>query len=86
MTAKDVLDFIGKKQNWSEEAKINLACRYIDYVHGHSTPGLTFDLWLQNQANWENSDGLDAGRSADDCPDYEETLQEEADRLTDCVP
>jgi hypothetical protein len=62
------LNEIAKVQGWDEQAKLNLCLRFIDRL---DTPlsweaGVDmadeFKRWLEIQAGWENSEGLDAGR------------------------
>ena len=78
LTAKYHLNDIGGRQGWSEHTKLDLACRFIDhlelYVDGErelhrihmtltqGTPGEYFEKWLENQADWENNEGLPASR------------------------
>jgi len=78
MDAKYHLHDIGSEQGWSEHTMLDLACRFIDhlelYVEGErdlrgihktltqGTPTEYFEKWLENQADWENNEGLPASR------------------------
>lgn len=66
MDVKYIIDRIGDSQGWDDQSKIHLLCRYIEYrssfAHG-GTEIMDLASWLENQADWENEEGLDAGRS-----------------------
>jgi hypothetical protein len=73
MDAKHIIDRIGDSQNWNDDSKVNLLCRYIDYLETciegaapykgcRPSAALPLGAWLDNQVRWEETEGLDAGR------------------------
>ena len=71
MDAIEIINQIGEKQGWNDQSKMHLLCRFIDYTimwaeeEGTELSTSPLGEWLQNQADWENNEGLDAGRAPD---------------------